>query len=1121
MNLERESEMSKTNPSKNSATPTDENGVPPESGKSYRAYWMVGLLVAAVLIAPGYQYLTGHAGGDQGCGGDVGDEFAQNSANVTISPPSSQDTHRATSRPLSSHTIRLTAASNCLALENPGTCLLQWSSDVLHRVAKIADSIRSSVNVLGLNFQKNPDFTDFKAQFPNMPVYAKNMGRVLAYENPEGRHPLAPPWDLSVYSGSRDSAISASMTKHDPKHWAMETRAAKVRFVDATTGKTQSEWRPALFAVNDTFPLAGVNAWNDRNCAPFCGDRPPWRFPRPFRYSLQIRDSKANTYQLGGYCGKRTSFGYRRPIIELASAADAHHSCVQGPEGAPLNARGEPRFNYDTRSVSRRATCAPANEIAKGVNNSKCAMGAGAFCSPALLAANTISEDDPLLVVEQNQIDAYNGEVDAHNSQLGEGEARRTHIADNLSLPHHFGDYRRESNSLIFRIGYLAARFKERAMYKGRLFSADYRERSPSLQDFPCYMLDPSKPAAFKAYKDALERVLRHTGAPGIVSDDMGGTDYIPSSRASRGIMTAKVREADGSEVEVTEQVFQYLDGSNEKKAIRYMPGSPSPNPGEKYQLAAGYGTRSWHYRPAFDDEADPAAAYRASYFGFLQRTIGSIKMGKKPFSWMINFSTLGSMLAKFSPNLTHGYQLTKEIFSLGMWDEKWTVRWPTGDNAREVMYLKLHAAREASRANRPAILTTRIFNYNDTDLDLTPVPASVVTRLEAIHRNATKAELSPLARYGHNFGWNLESGLVNYLLVLEKPSITIELARIKTFFGPNDLHTLVNLANTIGDVSNPHLQKNVSWLRAILDLNAGRPLMEMGRIAGIEATENANSPGQQSQFAVMYRTYENLLVMRNAAKDQRAIRVRLPERRCPKSNIGCDKSYYYLRQRPWAGFHTGKEEKNKNTWDKIPLPMTCQTHQGYDFEKAELCAEKLFKVNACADPKVVEMLLDDGRAGQPASPDDDEALPVLDTDDDLDCAPAPTAHECDGKYCKDKCIDKHCAIFILEKYQGGDVVFIPGDETLLLFHKEAIPFHEGGFRLLRHERGQYLRSPKDSERNSRDAAEYKLCKETEGAWAGSRCTRRVADEDMLNAHREIILDPKNDPDMLTIPPGM
>jgi hypothetical protein len=1016
--------------------------------KSYRAYLFVGLLVALLLAVPSYQYLTGHAGGDQGCGGFVDEEISETNAKLKSGAPMP---YYARARPLGTHTIRLTAAQDCVPAENETTCSLEWSEPLLNAVADIADSARTGANILAVNFKKNGTYRSFRKQLPNMPFYAKNMGKLMAYENPQGRHPLSAPWELSSFRGRRDDAMSASMTTHDPKDWAMETKAGDVTFTDAD-GTQRTEWRPALFAVDDIFPIVGVGAWN-KPCAPNCPDPeviPPWRYPRPFRYPVQIRDSKVNTYQLGEYCGKRTAFGVRRKKIELTA------------RDAIVGSGCDDRF-YLPSEAFRRVTCAPSNEIVKGSSNGKCAMGAGAFCSPALLRENEISPADPLI----------------HTPGVN---------SEGNPVVYKNGDYRRDGDNIVFNIGYQPRDFENRAIYRGQPFSAEFRKMPPAIQDFPCYAVDPSKAGAAPAYRDGLERVLRETGAPGMISDDIGGHPYVPSSRAFRGEYT--VLDASRRVVGVR-QAFQFRNWANKLTEIRYMPASPSPNPGEKYQMAGGYGNRSWHYRPAFDDKADPPAAFAEAYIGFLQRMVRLISEGTAPFSWMPNFSTLDGMLTDFSPNLAHGYPLTQEIFSLGMWHEKWN---RAIVNDRELRNLKLHAAREASRANRPAVLTTRIFNFNDTDIDLTSEPA-----IDPNH-----AVLPAEVRHGHSWAGNLESALVDYLLVLEEPSITLELVRNRTFDGPGDLHTFENLVRTLSFSGGAKR----TWLRAILDLNAGYSQMKMGRIGGLSSKPGNKWALWQSRYAVMYRKYQNLLVMRNVAKDGRAIRVELPNRICPKSNPKCDRSYYYLRQKPWGAWRSNDEAVNKGTWNKMPLPLTCRIDQGYDFDKANRCASKLFQVSACADPNVVASL--DPETGTRAD------------DPELDCNPLPTTDDCDGEYCIE-CKDDKCSIFYLEQYQPGDVVFIAGNQGLLLFHEEAIPFFNGQHRLIPAP-GKYLRSPKDFEAQAgipADGDPFKLCVETESSEPGSRCTQRVEDNLMLNAKEAIKLDPNSDPDMLAIPPGM
>jgi len=373
---------------------------------------------------------------------------------------------------------------------------------------------------------------------------------------------------------------------------------------------------------------------------------------------------------------------------------------------------------------------------------------------------------------------------------------------------------------------------------------------SLSIEDGACLAFDPGKERTSEVFAQGISAFTEEYHADGVIMDDL----------------PKEYRGTDTLAFEVGGEILRQNKHELNTVAVPWVfPGEEKP----RYLIGLGKGMSTPHAR-IYDDYKYPEQVFAKAFLNFASDTRRQLqeRTTKVPL-WCINMNTVSSQFEHSAESFENWMVMAQQTTVPCIWDEKWGRDLGGTERSLRNLYLKLYTVHHASKSNQMAILWSMYLNYNDTDLRpyLTSFfDISKLQKYQEVYKN----------RYGSNHIYNLERGLVRYLLVLDQPSIQLQPYR----------YTKVDNDTTI-DINGLHrLLSTESWLKTILNLNAGNPLMKTAGIAG-----------KNSLHRVMYRQYENALVLLNTSTTD-ALRVTLPARHC----TDCDLNYYYIRMIPWQG---------------------------------------------------------------------------------------------------------------------------------------------------------------------------------------------------------------------------
>lgn len=374
------------------------------------------------------------------------------------------------------------------------------------------------------------------------------------------------------------------------------------------------------------------------------------------------------------------------------------------------------------------------------------------------------------------------------------------------------------------------------------------------VQDVACFTMDPSKPEAPRVWSDSLKEAAGDFGLKGIITDNYGYSFNDPLT----------------------------MEPNRPNTFTKTLAVPWRDDRGWKYLLGIGYNVATSHFRPAFDARPDPKGSYNRAVRSFTEAM--RRLMSDSGIAWLPNLNSVHHLLLEEGGDFLGNLRWALQNLGPGLWDEKWGVNKPveTFDRRRRVLH-ELFLAREMSRNDRPFVLSALFYNYNE-------------------HFDSDRALGSPAA-------FAMEAALARYLLVLDKPSLKLHPYRdaLGAEDKSSDSYWTLNNTTRILDPAHP------TWIRTVLDVEAGRPLMES---SGIVADEGRRS-------AVVFRQYENALALLNFSDNP--VRVVVPERHC----TDCAGTYWRLRIKKWEG---------RDRYDATPIPMSCPIDRLLDREAFRSC---------------------------------------------------------------------------------------------------------------------------------------------------------------------------------------
>ncbi len=388
------------------------------------------------------------------------------------------------------------------------------------------------------------------------------------------------------------------------------------------------------------------------------------------------------------------------------------------------------------------------------------------------------------------------------------------------------------------------------------------RKSNVSIEDGACFAFDPGKERTSEVFANSISAFTDEYHADGVIMDDL------PTRYRGIGDIEFDTDSSDGFSNEFNLDTIAVPWKFPGEGHFRYLIG-----------LANGHSTP--HQR-SYDNASNPKREFSRTFLDFVKNTRD--RLGDNQL-WCINMNTVSAQFEEGHYQFTQWQRLAQGVTVPCTWDEKWGNDL-AGSNIEFTkslrrLYLRLYTVHHASKLGQMAILWSMYFNYNDGD------SRPYLNSFFSGSGGQGNVE-NYIDRYGSKYTYNLEDGLVRYLLALDKPSIQLQPFR----YNKTNVDSTIRMDNLFSLMNTP------TWLAHILNMNAGQPTMTTAGIAGV------NSQSHQ----VLYRQYENALALLNITEDE-AVRVTLPDRSCEN----CNNKYYYIRMTPWKGI-------DRRSTEKVPL---------------------------------------------------------------------------------------------------------------------------------------------------------------------------------------------------------
>lgn len=848
----------------------------------------------------------------------------------TLSPKSNvkmKAPYYAAGRPFDKQTIRLHLTHHCdgnggrgAQTQTPVTCWTHLDDGVLQRMRTLGDSLDLNLSLADYNSLHNDDYRSFRDAFPEFPVYGHAYTFPLTFEQPGNvemgrfRRPVNP-------SGAKVAAASDLnlVTRKPPEMWAMKI---KVDHAD------QDNF-PDLWVTEDPFVWLTPNLPHARQA--MTANPPAWPFGET---SLNNSRYPIELFRLSEYAGGRysTMAQYNlsgvMPTSQRKGLYDLYLPRPDGQDywlGRDANYYREPSI-YHLADFSGPGLRFAMRKAYGEVMGADVPYNVDETVLPALVDATALpihcrgvrcqcapDGDLPLPTVCEAADDDRNRfcteQLSQRNIQCAAGE---TAVAVSLV----------DDPGLVVPQG-----AKPGPGYQAKL----NRGKAPTFE------VDFGKPVLPAVLAHALQDPIRSYRLDGMITDNFGNP------------------------FQGRDTTFSNWAGS--PKVVPWQLAGPKGKP--VYLVGFEWGMKSPYHRLPYDDltPAESASLWARNYFEMIGKAREQMNVtGEFAASqWLPNWQHLVGDWAqdpaypgaptKFEARIARAI----EAMGTGMWSEKFAnfnheLLRPSPTKIRGAL-LELATLRALGDRGASAVLTTPYIVWNAYDALYMPQH----NRPTANHPN-------------EGTGLSLEQKLVDYLLILDEEFRTLKIApSLRTLVTWRHAVESSGAALTSGNsyVDIPYMEQYranttiplleaETWLSRFLNVEAGRP------VNGMKCAVGGRDP-QAQHYGVMYRQYENLLVLHNV--DSRTVRVRLPARAC--STHPCSQTYSFMKMARWKS----RAESSAT----VPLHMNAKT-ENITYLNADVfnLREDVLMRRDIYDPGDVIRL----RAGEAVLLFNDEALP-------------------------------------------------------------------------------------------------------------------------------------------------